>query len=125
MQKNKVEFEIIYDLKGLNQHLRIAKEKGLPAVVDFYADWCISCIVMENQVFPLPEIHSKLNQFYLIKADVTENSDKSQALLEHYGLFGPPSILLFNKTGEERDDLRIVGEISKEAFETRLINALK
>jgi thiol:disulfide interchange protein DsbD len=124
-QVSKVKFEVIYDLKGLNEHLRIAQEKGLPTVVDFYADWCISCKVMESQVFPLPEISSKLNQFYLIKADVTENSDKSQALLEHYGLFGPPSILLFNQEGKEREDLRIVGEIGKEAFESRLVNALK
>jgi len=125
MQTNKVKFEIIYDLEDLNQHLRKAQEKGLPIIVDFYADWCISCKVMENQVFPLPEISSKLKQFYLIKADVTENSDQSQALLDHYGLFGPPSILLFNNLGKERADLRIVGETSKEGFERRLVAALK
>jgi len=125
MQSNKVEFEVIHDLEGLNRHIRIAQEKRLPMVVDFYADWCISCKVMENQVFTLPEISSKLSQFYLIKADVTENSDQSQALLNHYGLFGPPSILLFNNAGKERTDLRIVGEISKDGFENRLANVLK
>jgi len=125
MQSNKIKFNVIYDLEGLNQHLRIAQEKKLPIVVDFYADWCISCKVMENQVFPLPEISSKLNQFYLIKADVTENSSQSQTLLDYYGLFGPPSILLFDRQGKERADLRIVGEISKGGFESRLANALK
>lgn len=121
----KVKFEIVNDLEGLNKHIRIAKTKGLPVLVDFYADWCISCIVMENQVFPLPEIRNKLNKFYLIKADVTENSDKNQALLSHYGLFGPPSILLFDKFGNERTELRIVGEINKKGFENRLTQALK
>jgi len=125
LQSNKVKFEIIHDLEGLNQHIRIAQEKGLPMVVDFYADWCISCKVMESQVFPLPEIRSKLNQFHLVKADITENSSKNQALLNHFGLFGPPSILLFDKTGKERADLRIVGEIHKEGFEKRLASALK
>ena len=80
---------------------------------------------MENQVFPLPEIRSKLNQFHLVKADITENSSQNQALLNHFGLFGPPSILLFDNTGKERTDLRIVGEIHKEGFEKRLANALK
>lgn len=125
LQLNKVEFEVIHNLEGLNQHIRVAQEKGLPMVVDFYADWCISCKVMENQTFPLPEIRSKLNQFHLVKADVTENSSQNQALLNHFGLFGPPSILLFDKKGKERADLRIVGEIHKEGFEKRLANALK
>jgi thiol:disulfide interchange protein DsbD len=124
-QLNKVEFEVIHDLEGLNQQILIAQEKGLPIVVDFYADWCISCKVMENQVFPLPEIRSKLNQFHLVKADVTENSSQNQVLLNHFGLFGPPSILLFDKKGKERTDLRIVGEIHKEGFEKRLAHALK
>ena len=124
-QSNKVKFSVVNNLEELNQHLRIAEEKGLPAVVDFYADWCISCKVMENQVFPLPEISSKLNKFYLIKADVTENSVESQDLLTQFNLFGPPSILFFDKTGKERTDLRIVGEINKEGFENRLVNALK
>ena len=125
MQSNKVKFEVIYNLEELNQHLRQAQDQGLPAVLDFYADWCISCIVMENQVFPLPEIRSKLDQFYLIKADVTENSQLSLALLEHYDLFGPPSILFFNQKGEEKADIRIVGEISKKGFENRLTAALE
>lgn len=125
LQSNKVEFEVIHDLEGLNQQIRIAQEKGRPMVVDFYADWCISCKVMEKQVFPLPEIRSQLNQFHLVKADVTENSNSNQALLNHFGLFGPPSILLFDKQGKERSDLRIVGEIHKAGFEKRLAHALK
>jgi len=124
-QAKKVEFEVIYDLDGLSQQLMIAKQKGLPAMVDFYADWCISCLVMENQVFPLPNIRNKLDQFHLVKADVTENSILNQELLNHYGLFGPPSILFFNNQGKETTKLRIVGEISKEGFNDRLIRALK
>ena len=124
-QTNKVKFEIIHDLKGLEQHLMIAKQQKLPMMVDFYADWCISCQVMENQVFPRPEIRSKLDQFHLVKADVTENSAANLALLNHFGLFGPPSILLFDTQGQEFLQLRIVGEINKEGFNKRLAKALK
>ena len=80
---------------------------------------------MENTVFPLPEIKSKLEQFHLVKADVTENTDQNQALLDSFGLFGPPSILLFDAQGKENKNLRIVGEINKAAFEERLIKALE
>jgi len=120
----KVDFKVIYNLAELNQQIRIAKQQEKPILVDFYADWCISCIVMENQVFPQPEIRSKLDNFHLVKADVTDNNDENQALLNQFGLFGPPSILLFDKKGNEHKGLRMVGEISKEGFERRLVQAL-
>jgi len=120
----KIEFTVIYNVDELNQQIKIAKQQGKPILVDFYADWCISCIVMENQVFPQPEIRNKLNKFHLVKADVTENSTENQALLNQFGLFGPPSILLFDKKGSENKNLRIVGEISKEGFERRLAQVL-
>lgn len=119
-----VKFNIIYDEKGLEEERLQAKQAGKPMLVDFYADWCISCVVMENTIFPLPEIKSKLDQFHLVKADVTENTTANQALLNAFGLFGPPSILLFKPNGIENKQLRIVGEIHKDAFEKRLKQAL-
>ena len=65
-----------------------------------------------------------LNEFYLIKADVTRNSAENIALLEELGLFGPPSYLLYGSEGNEYQDLRIVGETSKDAFVARLKAAL-
>tara|TARA_R110001592_G_scaffold296139_1_gene566465 strand:+ start:17671 stop:19596 length:1926 start_codon:yes stop_codon:yes gene_type:complete len=123
-QLEHVKFKVIYKQEDLEKERLIAKDLGKPMLVDFYADWCISCIVMENAIFPLPEIKSKLEQFHLVKADVTENTEDQQALLDSFGLFGPPSILLFNSKGEENKELRIVGEIHKEAFEQKLIKAL-
>ena len=120
-----VQFKTIYDLNALEKERLKAIDLGKPMLVDFYADWCISCVVMENQVFPLPEIKGKLEQFHLVKADVTENSQANQALLNTFGLFGPPSILLFDKQGNETESLRIVGEINKEAFEARLVEGLR
>ena len=122
---DKLQFKTIYTNSELDQHLSLAKQAGLPIFVDFYADWCISCKVMESEVFTLVNIRSKLNQFYLVKADVTENSDENQKLLDRFGLFGPPSMLLFDKAGQELEALRIVGEISAEGFGERLERALE
>ncbi len=120
----KVAFKTIYNLDGLASELELAKASGKPALLDFYADWCISCVVMENNVFPLPDIREKLDQFHLIKADVTENSAENQDLLNHFGLFGPPSILFFDLNKDEINHLRIVGEISKNRFSDILTRAL-
>lgn len=119
-----VKFNVIYDEEGLEKERLQAMNAGKPMLVDFYADWCISCVVMENTVFPLPEIKSKLEQFHLVKADVTLNTQKSQDLLNKFGLFGPPSILLFDVKGNENQALRIVGELNKSAFEERLVLGL-
>ena len=124
ISREKVTFNKVSNLSGLDAELAKAKEMGKPLMVDFYADWCISCIVMENNVFPLPEIKSKLEQFHLVKADVTPNSEENQALLNAFGLFGPPSILFFDNSAQEIQSLRVVGEINKTAFEQRLIKAL-
>lgn len=115
-------FKTIYSLEALNTAL--AQNNNI-TMLDFYADWCISCKIMENQVFPLPNIHSKMTQMNLIKADVTENDDSNKALLEHFKLFGPPSILFFDANGNELEELRIVGEIGPNEFDTRLALALK
>lgn len=121
----KLPFNTIYSSEELDQHIELAKQAKLPLLVDYYADWCISCIVMENEVFPLPEVDSKLRQFYLVKADVTKNSRENKELLDRFNLFGPPSILFFNKSGKEQESLRIVGEINAEGFTQRLASALE
>jgi thiol:disulfide interchange protein DsbD len=120
----KLPFKVITSNTELDEHIKIATQQGRPVLVDFYADWCISCIVMENEVFPLPNIKSKLKQFYLVKADVTNNSKENKELLDRFGLFGPPSVLFFDKSGQETESLRIIGEISTPGFEQRLIKAL-
>lgn len=117
-------FTTLYSSHELERALASPLQKGQPTLVDFYADWCISCKVMEDQVFPLPTISNKLRQFNLLKADVTENSPDNQALMEAFGLFGPPSILFFDAQGNELESLRIVGEVTAEDFDQRLAKAL-
>ncbi len=93
---------------------------GEPAILDLYADWCISCKVMERNVFPAPEVASQLATFRLLRADVTDNNVEHQALLNRYGLFGPPSLLFFDVQGRELTDLRIQGEMNREQFAAHL-----
>jgi thioredoxin:protein disulfide reductase len=122
--KSQPEFQKVYSLAELDSALDVAKEKEQKAFVDIYADWCISCIIMEREVFVQADVQALLNQFHLIKVDVTKNSNENIQLLEDLQLFGPPSYLLFNEQKNEIKDLRIVGEISKDAFVERLQAAL-
>lgn len=118
------EFHTVGSLSELDAELAKAGAEGKKAFLDIYADWCISCIIMEREVFPLDNIAPLLSQFYLIKADVTKNSADNIALLEHFELFGPPSYLFFDRNSDELRTLRIAGEISEDGFESRLTSAL-
>ena len=96
-----------------------------PVVLDLYADWCISCKVMERNVFPDPEVQVYLSQFTLLRADVTANDPIDQALLDNYGLFGPPSFVFFTDDGREMAEVRLQGELGREAFANHLGLALQ
>lgn len=91
-----------------------------PVLLDLYADWCISCKVMERNVFPEPEVARLLARFTLLRADVTENDATDQELLNSYGLFGPPSLVFFAGDGSEIEEVRIQGEVDAEALERHL-----
>ena len=78
-------------------------------MLDFYADWCVSCKEMERFTFSDPAVQARLAGFTLLKADVTANTDEHKALLKRFGLFGPPGIIFFDAAGEERTGLRVVG----------------
>ncbi|WP_083235860.1 protein-disulfide reductase DsbD [Halomonas caseinilytica] len=81
-----------------------------PAMVNVTAEWCISCTVMEREVFPSPRVIAALEDFRRIDVDVTESGKTSRELLDHFGLFGPPSLLFFDGSRELRD-ARIQGEV--------------
>ncbi|MCH1597575.1 MAG: protein-disulfide reductase DsbD [Pseudomonadales bacterium] len=91
-----------------------------PVILDLYADWCISCKVMERTVFPEPAVAEKLAQFTLLRADVTANDDQDQALLKRYGLFGPPSLVFFGEDGGEFEEFRVQGEVDAERLSAQL-----
>ncbi|CAM3219511.1 protein-disulfide reductase DsbD [Pseudomonas floridensis] len=100
-----------------------AKRNGKPLLIDWYADWCISCKVIEHEVLPDPGVVQRLSGYSLIKFDMTDSNAQQRALLDRYKLFGPPALLFFNKNGEELQDVRVVGEIDAAALIERLNDA--
>lgn len=83
--------------------------EGRPVMLDFYADWCVSCKEMERFTFSDPRVAAALKDTVLLKADVTGNTEAHQALLKRFGLFGPPGIVFFDAAGKEIDSSRVVG----------------
>lgn len=107
----------------LDAALAAAKAAGEPLLLDWYADWCISCKVIEREVFNAPAVTAQLGGFRLIRFDMTASSAEQRALLDRYQLFGPPAILFFDPQGAESAALRVVGEIDAEAFAARVSQA--
>jgi thiol:disulfide interchange protein DsbD len=89
---------------------------GKPVMLDFYADWCVSCKEMEAFTFSDPKVRAQLDGMLLLQADVTANNEADRALLKRYRLFGPPGIIFFDAQGREIRDLRVVGYQSAERF---------
>ena len=94
-------------------------------MLDFYADWCVSCKEMEHQTFSDPTVHKALEQMVLLQADVTANDGEDQALLNRFGIFGPPSIMFFGANGEERRAFRIIGYLGPQEFTAHVAQALQ
>ena len=88
---------------------RIAQANGKTVMLDFYADWCISCKEMERYTFTDAKVQAKLKNAVLLQIDVTANSDEDKVLLKRFELFGPPAILFFDAQGREQDDHRMIG----------------
>ena len=107
----------------LTQALASAKAAGQPLLLDWYADWCISCKVIEREVLTAPAVTAQLGNDRLIRFDMTESNAEQRALLDHYQLFGPPALLLFAGNGDEHQALRVIGEINAEDFAERLRQA--
>ena len=107
----KLAFQQVDELSALETALSEAASAQQPAFVNFTADWCISCKLMERDVFPDPNVVTALNDFRLIEVDVTDTDAQSRELLNRFNLFGPPSLLFFSQ-GEEVRDARIQGEIT-------------
>ena len=99
-------FDRVTSVADLDQRLQTA---GRPVMLDFYADWCVSCKEMEAQTFVDPAVHAKLDKALLLRADVTANNDDDRALLKRFHLFGPPGIILFDAQGHELEAARVVG----------------
>ena len=119
-------FKPIKTIADLNQELEGASANSRPVMLDFYADWCVTCKEMEKYTFPAPEVQATWVKYntVLLKADVTANDQEDQALMRHFGIFGPPAYLFFGRDGEEQQNYRVVGFMSAEEFADLLEKAL-
>lgn len=117
-------FKPVKGLAGLNREIELAVASGKPVMLDFYADWCVSCKEMEKKTFADAGVRQMLANVVLLQADVTANDAEDQALLKRYGLFGPPSILFFGSDGQERRDRRLMGFLEANEFRAHLSSAL-
>ena len=101
---------------ALDAALADAQAAGRPVLLDWYADWCISCKVIEHEVLNAPQVQPQLSAFTLLRFDITQSNAEQRALLDRYHLFGPPALLFFAANGSEMAAERVVGEINAGEF---------
>jgi len=109
-------FHTIKSLRDLDQEVSQAQASGRPVMLDFYADWCVSCKEMEKYTFTDPAVQATLKDVVLLRANVTANDTDDQALLKRFGIYGPPTIAFYGTDGHERAPYRVVGFMKAPEF---------
>jgi len=118
-------FKPVKSLADVQREVEQASRQGRSVMLDFYADWCVTCKEMERETFSDPAVHRALVNTTTLQADVTANDDIDQELLKHYGLIGPPTIMFFGTDGKERRGYRVMGFLDAEDFRRQIEAALR
>jgi len=118
-------FRKVKSVADVERELAAAKAAGKPALLDFYADWCVSCKEMEKFTFAKPDVRSALASFVALQADVTAQDDADKALMQRFSIVAPPDTLFFGADGAERHQLQLTGPEDAEKFLKRLAAAAK
>ena len=117
-------FKRIETSAGLDREIAAAAAAGKSVLLDFYADWCVSCKEMEAFTFPAPEVRAALRDTVMLQADVTANDAQDKALLDRFGVFGPPTIIFFGTDGQQRHGYEVVGYMKARDFAAHVNQAL-
>jgi len=112
-------FQRVQSMAELDARLAAADK---PVMLDFYADWCVSCKEMEKYTFSDAKVAAQMRRMTLLQVDVTANTEEDKALLKRFGLFGPPGIIFFDRQGQERRNLRVVGYQPADRF-IKIVNS--
>ena len=114
--RQELAFRTIKSVDDLDREVRAAHAQGRPVMLDFYADWCVSCKEMAKYTFTDPQVQATLGRAVLLRADVTRNDSEDQALLKRFGIFGPPTIAFYGIDGTEQRSYRVVGFMKAPEF---------
>ncbi len=117
-------FTRIKTIADLDAAVAEAADRGQPVMLDFYADWCVSCLEMEKYTFTDPEVQAALEGALLLQADVTANDAADKALLKRFKIYGPPTIAFYDASGEELAGYRVVGFVPADEFAAHVREAL-
>ena len=109
-------FAVVRNMEELDQQLTLAKQNKKQVLLDFYADWCASCLVMDKHVFNQKATQNSLGNFVLLRADVTENNSFDRALQQRYHVVAPPTVEFFDAEGNQLTQNEIIGEVSEKEF---------
>jgi thiol:disulfide interchange protein DsbD len=110
-------------IKSVAELDAITSAAGKPVMLDFYADWCVSCKEMERFTFRDERVRTRLTNTVLLQADVTANNDDDKALLKRFNLFGPPGIVFYDRVGQLLTHPRVIGYQDGDAFLASLSSA--
>jgi thiol:disulfide interchange protein DsbD len=124
VQEEKLPFKTIKSVEDLEREVAQAASMRKPVMLDFYADWCISCKEMERYTFTDAAVRQALSDTVLLKADVTANDADDRALLQRFGLYGPPGIIFYDRDGKELPNRRVVGFKAADAFAAHVNRAI-
>lgn len=116
-------FTVVHSMDEFNMRLIKAQAAHQSVILDFYADWCESCVSMDHEVFSVPKVQSALKNYVLLRADLSGNAKAEAKFLKQFKVIGPPTVIFFDAQGKEIKSQRIVGEVSENEFLDRL-NAL-
>jgi thioredoxin:protein disulfide reductase len=113
-------FTQVKSVAELQTQLARAELLDKPVMLDFYADWCTTCVEMKHSTFTDPAVHTALADTLVLQADVSQHTDDDKALLRRFNVIGPPAILFFNPEQKELAKHRLIGSIEAKAFLARL-----
>lgn len=120
-----VHFKRVKSIDDLRGEIAAATAANKPVFLDFYADWCVSCKEMERYTFSDAGVQAALSNAVLLQADVTANDDIDKALLKEFRLIGPPSLLFFDRSGQEQREFRLVGFLEPKKFKAHVERAFQ